>query len=75
MMQSKTVFCIYFEDNDDCQMNPCAHGYCVDHDASFECVCDSGYTGVYCHSGKIIIIMENKTTVKVWTWTSLIQSD
>ena len=40
-----------FEDKDNCQTFPCAHGYCVDKVSDFDCNYDAGYTGEYCHEG------------------------
>ncbi|XP_065067481.1 neurogenic locus notch homolog protein 2-like isoform X1 [Rhopilema esculentum] len=39
-------------DKNDCEKNPCQNGKCVDEHASHFCLCDPGFTGRNCESGK-----------------------
>ena len=43
-------YCIL--DINECGSNPCVYGTCTDAVSSYTCVCDEGYTGVYCETSE-----------------------
>ena len=42
---------------DYCQSNPCVHGLCenLDPQPGYKCICEAGYTGVYCENSEKIV--------------------
>ncbi len=42
-------------DIDECASAPCVNGRCVDGLASFQCICEPGWTGLLCDIGKFSI--------------------
>lgn len=47
-----TFASVIFVDIDDCDPDPCEHGTCEDGVNEFSCVCDRGWTGDHCDTGK-----------------------
>lgn len=37
---------------DVCLPNPCQHGICQRNNSEFSCLCDAGWTGTRCNTGK-----------------------
>ena len=36
-----------------CIPNPCQHGVCLNNNSTFSCLCDDGWTGADCGTGKL----------------------
>ena len=42
-----------FTDRDECANKPCKNGTCIDKIASYQCKCNTGYTGKDCETGNL----------------------
>lgn len=37
----------------ECSSNPCQNGVCVDRQIGYDCICDPGWEGTNCDTGKV----------------------
>ena len=52
LVPSVFICFVALPDIDDCADMPCLNGECVDGIAAFQCICNPGFTGMRCESGK-----------------------
>ena len=58
---SRHSFKVFFSDVDECFNDPCLHHAlgCKNTWGSYECQCASGYTGIYCQIGRLVVVVES----------------
>ena len=46
------MFGFTFSVVDNCETRPCSHGICENAIGKYKCICNVGYTGTHCETGK-----------------------
>ena len=52
---SKLLSLLMISDINECLQSPCVHGSCTNLAGSFQCSCESGWTGNLCDTGEVFI--------------------